>query len=218
LRPVFIIILVVLALVVVALLFLSNPSTDVDTTLPNNDVSDPTDPTDSDLEDTPEPKVPEVVDPNTYCENDFSCFIDNLVECKEDVFYTQEEAINYPNNGTIYNFSIDYEIKGFDASSYCVLDVTLNDHKFVYSEAQKQSLSSSYTEEDIEDLEDLRNSYINHLISQSGSCKLDASYFSLEDNSITFLQKFMMDVDNCQGNLFEIPTDPSLQRFFIHVN
>lgn len=166
------------------------------------------------------PSVPEVVVVEKInCEENFSCFLDNLSTCNENVLYSQKDNFSYPGNGTNYSFSLEYSILGFNQLSECEVNLRLVDHKTIFLDSEKSKyLENNYTVDGVKELEELLNSSILHLISKEGLCKLDVSSLSPLLTSKSFLGNLMENYQSCSGELFAIPEDPLNAQFFIYAN
>ncbi len=159
------------------------------------------------------------VDPTIDCATDFSCFSGYLSSCKKDVKYLQSEKIEYPANGTKYNFSLEYTINGLNQFDECLVRLTLIDHRTSFLEIERQRyLAENYTEAGVLEIEDLLNVSAGHLVKKSGVCKFDISSHNLTLTSLQFLNKIMQGYENCSGELFTSTGDPSQAQFFIYVN
>lgn len=216
-KTVLTIILVMLALVAAVLFFLVGQNKD-QAINPVDDISVNT----SDLIPPKEIVLPtEVipVDPTIDCATDFSCFSGHLSSCKKDVKYLQSEKIEYPLNGTKYNFYLEYTINGLNQFDECLVGLTLLEHRISFLEIERQRyLAENYTEAGVLEIEDLLNISSTHLVKKSGVCKLDISSHNLTLSSLQFLDRIMQGYENCSGELFTSTGDPSEAQFFIYIN
>lgn len=220
-KAVYTIILVFLAVVAVLLFVfigLDTPSTELNQSqgVEDNVSHETTPPSFPQIGEEQHPE--EVVDLSVDCGNDYSCFLENLSSCKQDVFYKQEEKIVYSVTETVNDFTIRYATLGFNENEECLVSLTLDSLRYSYTDKRKQEfLANNYTEQGFLEIEDSLNISSQNFLSKSGICKVDVSSVSLYPTGLAFLDSLMQNYEKCSGDLFSSSEEAPDVMFFIYV-